>query len=96
MVEQIYRDLAAADPTWRIALLRYFNPVGAYESGMIGEDPNGIPNNLMLFIAQVTVGLRAELRVYSVTIIQPLMVTGVRDYIHVTDLVLGNLTALRT
>lgn len=94
MVEQIYRDLAAADPTWHIALLRYFNPVGAHESGIIGEDPNGIPNNLMPFIAQVAIGRREELRIlgndYSTH-----DGTGVRDYIHVTDLALGHLAALQ-
>ena len=94
MVEQIYRDLAAADPTWRIALLRYFNPVGAHASGMIGEDPNGIPNNLMPFIAQVTVGLRPELSIFGNDYATP-DGTGVRDYIHVTDLALGHLAALR-
>ena len=94
MVEQIYRDLAAADPTWRIALLRYFNPVGAHQSGMIGEDPNGIPNNLMPFIAQVAVGRRAELSIFGNDYPTP-DGTGVRDYIHVVDLALGHLAALQ-
>jgi len=94
MVEQIYRDLAAADPTWHIALLRYFNPVGAHQSGMIGEDPNGIPNNLMPFVAQVAVGRRAELSVFG-NDYATADGTGVRDYIHVTDLALGHLAALR-
>ncbi len=94
MVEQIYRDLAAADPAWHIALLRYFNPVGAHESGMIGEDPNGIPNNLMPFIAQVAVGRRAELSIFGNDYPSP-DGTGVRDYIHVTDLALGHLAALQ-
>lgn len=95
MVEQIYRDLAAADPTWHIALLRYFNPVGAHQSGMIGEDPNGIPNNLMPFVAQVAVGRRAELSVFG-NDYATADGTGVRDYIHVTDLALGHLAALQT
>lgn len=94
MVEQIYRDLAAADPTWRIALLRYFNPVGAHESGMIGEDPNGIPNNLMPFIAQVAIGRHEELKILGNDYPTP-DGTGVRDYIHVTDLALGHLAALQ-
>lgn len=95
MVEQIYRDLAAADPTWRIALLRYFNPVGAHESGMIGEAPNGIPNNLMPLIAQVAIGRREQLMVLGNDYPTP-DGTGVRDYIHVVDLALGHLAALRT
>lgn len=94
MVEQIYRDLAVADPAWHIALLRYFNPVGAHESGMIGEDPNGIPNNLMPFIAQVAGGRRQQLSIWGDD--YPTSDgTGVRDYIHVTDLALGHLAALR-
>jgi UDP-glucose 4-epimerase len=94
MVEQICRDLAAADPTWRIALLRYFNPVGAHESGMIGEDPMGIPNNLMPLIAQVACGRREELNILGNDYPTP-DGTGVRDYIHVTDLALGHIAALR-
>lgn len=95
MVEQIYRDLAAADPAWHIALLRYFNPVGAHESGLIGEDPNDIPNNLMPFIAQVAFGRREELSIFGNDYATP-DGTGVRDYIHVTDLALGHLAALQT
>ncbi|MGJ0483343.1 MAG: UDP-glucose 4-epimerase GalE [Methylomicrobium sp.] len=95
MTEQIYRDLVKAHPAWRIMLLRYFNPVGAHESGMIGEDPNGIPNNLMPFIAQVAVGRRDELSVFGNDYATP-DGTGVRDYIHVTDLALGHIAALKT
>ena len=94
MVEQIYRDLAASDSQWRIAILRYFNPVGAHESGMIGEDPNGIPNNLMPYISQVAVGRLAELSVFGADYPTP-DGTGVRDYIHVVDLALGHLAALK-
>ena len=94
MIEDILRDLAMSDPSWRIALLRYFNPVGAHVSGLIGEDPNGIPNNLMPFIAQVAVGKRAELSVFGNDYPTP-DGTGVRDYIHVVDLALGHLAALR-
>lgn len=93
MIEEILRDLAVADPEWRVALLRYFNPVGAHLSGLIGEDPNGIPNNLMPFIAQVAVGKRAELSVFGGDYPTP-DGTGVRDYIHVVDLALGHLAAL--
>ncbi|MBS1191644.1 MAG: UDP-glucose 4-epimerase GalE [Rhodocyclaceae bacterium] len=93
MVEDILRDLAKADPGWRIALLRYFNPVGAHGSGLIGEDPNGIPNNLMPFIAQVAVGKRDKLPVFGNDYPTP-DGTGVRDYIHVVDLALGHLAAL--
>lgn len=93
MVEQVLTDLAAADPAWRIALLRYFNPVGAHESGRIGEDPNGIPNNLMPFITQVAVGKLRELAVFGDDYPTP-DGTGVRDYIHVVDLATGHLKAL--
>jgi UDP-glucose 4-epimerase len=93
MVEEILRDLAAADPEWRVALLRYFNPVGAHESGLIGEDPNGIPNNLMPYIAQVAVGRRPQLNVFGDAYPTP-DGTGVRDYIHVVDLALGHVAAL--
>lgn len=93
MVERILQDLAASDSRWSIALLRYFNPVGAHESGLIGEDPNGIPNNLVPFIAQVAIGRLDKLSVfggdYATT-----DGTGVRDYIHVVDLALGHLRAL--
>lgn len=95
MVEDICRDLAVADTTWRIALLRYFNPVGAHESGLIGEDPTGIPNNLMPYIAQVASGRRKELNIFG-NDYPTSDGTGVRDYIHVTDLALGHLAALRT
>jgi len=93
MIEEILRDLVAADAEWRVALLRYFNPVGAHASGLIGEDPNGIPNNLMPFIAQVAVGKRPELSVFGSDYPTP-DGTGVRDYIHVVDLALGHLAAL--
>ena len=93
MVEDILRDLKQADPAWRIALLRYFNPVGAHESGMIGEDPSGIPNNLMPFVAQVAVGKRAKLAVFGNDYPTP-DGTGKRDYIHVDDLAAGHLAAL--
>lgn len=93
MVEDMLRDLALSDPAWRIAILRYFNPVGAHASGLIGENPTGIPNNLMPFIAQVAVGRRAELSVFGSDYPTP-DGTGVRDYIHVVDLALGHLAAL--
>ncbi len=94
MIEVILRDLQVADPEWRIALLRYFNPVGAHESGLIGEDPNDIPNNLMPYIAQVAVGRRPYLNVFGGDYPTP-DGTGVRDYIHVVDLALGHVAALR-
>jgi UDP-glucose 4-epimerase len=84
MIEQVLRDVAAAEPHWRIALLRYFNPVGAHPSGTIGEDPQGIPNNLMPFIAQVAVGKLEKLRVFGDDYDTP-DGTAVRDYIHVED-----------
>ena len=93
MVEQILKDLHRADPAWSIACLRYFNPVGAHESGLIGEDPSGTPNNLMPFIAQVAVGKRDKLSVYGNDYPTP-DGTGVRDYIHVMDLANGHLAAL--
>lgn len=93
MIEEILRDMASSDATWDIAILRYFNPVGAHESGRIGEDPNGIPNNLMPYIAQVAVGKLPELRVFGDD--YPTRDgTGVRDYIHVVDLAKGHLKAL--
>jgi len=95
MVEQILRDLSVSDNRWNVAILRYFNPVGAHESGMIGEDPNGIPNNLMPFISQVAVGRRETLSVFGSDYPTP-DGTGVRDYIHVVDLAQGHLAALRT
>lgn len=94
MGETILRDLGAAEPGWQTACLRYFNPVGAHESGLIGEDPRGIPNNLMPYVAQVAVGRRAELQVFGNDYDTP-DGTGVRDYIHVTDLARGHLAALR-
>ena len=87
------RDVAKADPGWGIALLRYFNPVGAHASGLIGEDPNGIPNNLMPFVAQVAVGKLERLSVFGSDYPTP-DGTGVRDYIHVVDLARGHLAAL--
>lgn len=93
MVEEILQDLARSDPAWRIALLRYFNPVGAHASGMIGEDPAGIPNNLMPYVAQVAAGRLKELSVYGNDYPTP-DGTGVRDYIHVLDLATGHLAAL--
>ncbi|GEE01401.1 UDP-glucose 4-epimerase [Gordonia spumicola] len=93
MIEQILRDVAVADDSWRIALLRYFNPVGAHPSGDIGEDPNGVPNNLMPFVAQVAVGRREKLAVFGDDYDTP-DGTGLRDYIHVDDLAAGHLAAL--
>jgi UDP-glucose 4-epimerase len=93
MVEDILRDAFASDPTWKFAILRYFNPVGAHHSGLIGEDPQGIPNNLMPFIAQVAVGQREHLNVFGNDYNTP-DGTGVRDYIHVVDLAEGHLKAL--
>ena len=98
MIEEILRDLAKSASGWEIALLRYFNPVGAHASGLIGEDPNGIPNNLMPYVAQVAMGKLKELPVYGNDYPTP-DGTGVRDYIHVVDLARGHLaalTALRT
>ena len=93
MIEEILRDLHRADPGWNIALLRYFNPVGAHPSGRIGEDPTDIPNNLMPYIAQVAIGKLPELQVFGGD--YPTRDgTGVRDYIHVVDLALGHLKAL--
>lgn len=95
MIEEILGDLAAAQPDWRIAVLRYFNPVGAHESGLIGEDPNGIPNNLMPFVTKVAAGALPELAVFGDDYPTP-DGTGVRDYIHVMDLAEGHLAALET
>ncbi len=92
-IEKILQDLAIADPSWSIALLRYFNPVGAHKSGRIGEDPRGIPNNLMPYIAQVAVGRREHLNVFGDDYPTP-DGTGVRDYIHVVDLALGHVKAV--
>jgi UDP-glucose 4-epimerase len=93
IIEQILQDLAASDPAWRVALLRYFNPVGAHESGQIGEDPQGIPNNLMPYISQVAVGRRERLNVFGDDYATP-DGTGVRDYIHVVDLAKGHVRAV--
>jgi UDP-glucose 4-epimerase len=93
MIEDVLRDIAKADDTWRIALLRYFNHVGAHTSGTLGEDPNGIPNNLMPFVSQVAVGKLQQLSVFGNDYPTP-DGTGVRDYIHVVDLALGHLAAL--
>lgn len=92
-IEEMLGDLARAEPDWRIASLRYFNPVGAHPSGLIGEDPNGIPNNLMPYIAQVAIGRRETLSVFGGDYPTP-DGTGVRDYIHVVDLARGHLAAL--
>lgn len=92
-VEQMLRDLQRSDPSWRIGILRYFNPVGAHASGLIGEDPQGTPNNLMPFVAQVAVGLRPHLNVFGDDY-RTQDGTGVRDYIHVVDLARGHLKAL--
>jgi UDP-glucose 4-epimerase len=93
MIEQILRDLAIADPAWHITLLRYFNPIGAHESGLIGEDPNGLPNNLLPYVAQVAVGKLDKVRVFGDDYDTP-DGTGVRDYIHVVDLAKGHVAAL--
>ncbi|MFG6488133.1 UDP-glucose 4-epimerase GalE [Roseateles sp. BYS78W] len=93
MVEQVLQDLAAADASWSLCALRYFNPVGAHPSGLLGEDPQGIPNNLMPFIAQVAVGRRKALQVFG-NDYPTVDGTGVRDYIHVVDLAAGHLAAL--
>ena len=93
IVEELLRDLFVSDPTWSIAILRYFNPIGAHESGLIGEDPKGVPNNLLPFVAQVAVGRRDRLNVFGSDYDTP-DGTGVRDYIHVVDLAQGHVAAL--
>ena len=93
MTEQILSGIAFADPAWSVVLLRYFNPIGAHESGMIGEDPRGIPNNLMPYITQVAVGRREKLSVFGNDYDTP-DGTGVRDYIHVVDLAKGHVAAV--
>ena len=93
MIEQILSDLHTADPEWSVVLLRYFNPIGAHESGLIGEDPNGIPNNLLPYVSQVAIGKLPQLQVYGDDYDTP-DGTGVRDYIHVVDLALGHLKAI--
>ena len=95
MIEEMLSDIAASDPEWRIATLRYFNPVGAHDSGLIGENPNGIPNNLMPFISRVAAGRLSELSVFGNDYDTP-DGTGVRDYIHVVDLADGHVAALDT
>jgi UDP-glucose 4-epimerase len=93
VIEEMLRDVFNSDPTWRISILRYFNPVGAHESGQIGEDPQGVPNNLMPYVAQVAVGRREHLNIWGNDYDTP-DGTGVRDYIHVVDLARGHLKAL--
>ncbi len=93
-IEEILRDVAVSDPSWSITLLRYFNPIGAHESGMIGEDPKGIPNNLMPYIAQVAVGRLEKLHVFG-NDYNTVDGTGVRDYIHVVDLAEGHVKAVQ-
>ena len=93
MGEQILRDLTVADPEWSVVLLRYFNPVGAHASGLIGEHPNGIPNNLMPYISQTAIGKRERLSVFGNDYDTP-DGTGVRDYIHVVDLAKGHVAAV--
>ena len=94
MLEQILTDLHTADPEWNVILLRYFNPIGAHKSGMIGEDPKGIPNNLLPYVAQVAIGKRECLGVFGDDYDTP-DGTGVRDYIHVVDLAVGHVKALK-
>ncbi len=94
MIEQILTDVSKADSEWSVSLLRYFNPIGAHESGLIGENPNGIPNNLMPYIAQVAVGKLDHLNVFG-NDYDTVDGTGVRDYIHVVDLAKGHLCALK-
>ncbi len=94
MIEQILTDLHTADPEWNVVLLRYFNPIGAHPSGLIGEDPKGIPNNLVPYVAQVAVGKREAVQVFGNDYPTP-DGTGVRDYIHVCDLASGHVSALR-
>lgn len=94
MVEQIMTDMTISDPTWSMTALRYFNPVGAHPSGLMGEDPQGVPNNLMPYIAQVAVGRRPSLQIFGNDYPTP-DGTGVRDYIHVMDLAEGHIAALQ-
>lgn len=94
MLEQVLTDIQKADPDWNIVLLRYFNPIGAHESGLIGENPNGIPNNLMPYITQVAVGKLKSLGVFGNDYDTP-DGTGVRDFIHVMDLAKGHVKALK-
>ena len=94
MLEEVLSDVQKADPEWNVVLLRYFNPIGAHKSGLIGENPNGIPNNLMPYITQTAIGLRKELGVFGNDYDTP-DGTGVRDYIHVVDLANGHVAALK-
>ena len=94
MLEEVLMDVQKADPEWNVVLLRYFNPIGAHKSGMIGENPNGIPNNLMPYITQTAVGIRKELGIFGNDYDTP-DGTGVRDYIHVCDLASGHVAALK-
>ena len=93
MMEQVFKDVQKADPSWNVILLRYFNPIGAHESGLIGEDPAGIPNNLLPYVAQVAIGRLKELSVFGNDYPTP-DGTGVRDYIHVVDLANAHLKAV--
>ncbi len=93
-IEETIRDVSAAHPDFNVSILRYFNPVGAHESGLIGENPNGIPNNLMPFVCQTAAGIRKELHVFGNDYDTP-DGTGVRDFIHVTDLIAGHIAALK-
>lgn len=94
MIEQILQDLCASDKAWKVISLRYFNPVGAHESGFIGEDPEGYPNNLMPFITQVATGVRPYLQIFGNDYQTP-DGTAIRDYIHIADLASGHIAALR-
>jgi UDP-glucose 4-epimerase len=94
VIEDMLRDLSVSDPNWNITILRYFNPIGAHESGLIGEDPAGVPNNLLPFVAQVAVGKRAQVTVFGNDYDTP-DGTGIRDYLHVTDLAKGHVHALQ-
>lgn len=94
VIEDMLRDLYVSDPNWSIGILRYFNPVGAHESGLIGEDPKGVPNNLLPFVAQVAIGRRERLNIWGADYDTP-DGTGVRDYVHVMDLAAGHVAALR-
>jgi UDP-glucose 4-epimerase len=94
MLEQILTDIQKADPEWNVILLRYFNPIGAHKSGTMGENPNGIPNNLMPYVTQVAVGKLKELGVFGNDYDTP-DGTGVRDYIHVVDLAIGHVKAIK-
>jgi UDP-glucose 4-epimerase len=93
MIEEMLRDISVSDPLWRTALLRYFNPAGAHESGLIGEDPNDIPNNLFPYVAQVAAGRRPMLSVFGDDYPTD-DGTGVRDYIHVVDLAIGHVRTM--